>query len=77
MPPPSYTVKIEAIFSSETLDDFHWTTWRYIPEAREIPVHILPYGSKTWVSAVRNVHKIQVGKMKCLRNVKGCTRLQK
>jgi hypothetical protein len=30
---------MEAMFSSETLVDFHRTTWRYIPEDRTLYNH--------------------------------------
>jgi hypothetical protein len=37
----SLTLKMEATCSSETLDDFQWTTWRYIPEGSTLQKQVL------------------------------------
>jgi hypothetical protein len=35
----SLTLKMEATYSSETSDDFQWTTWHYIPEDKTLHNH--------------------------------------
>jgi hypothetical protein len=35
------TLKEEAILSSETSDNFYWTTWHHIPEDSTLPVHLI------------------------------------
>jgi hypothetical protein len=38
-------------------------------------VPVLLYGSETWTQRKRDWNRIQAAEMKCLRTVKGCTRL--
>jgi hypothetical protein len=35
-----FTLKLEAICSSETLVDFQWATWHYIPEDSTVKLYI-------------------------------------
>jgi hypothetical protein len=35
----SFALKMEVTFSSKTSVDFHWTTWRYIPDDRVLHNH--------------------------------------